>query len=64
MEKFYAITINSNSPGFAAVEEIPAKDRAEAYADFSETLHEFDHFILLDEETFHNLVLAIKKYNK
>jgi len=64
MKKYYAIIINSLSPGFAAVEEIPARTRKEAYDDFEEEQHNYDHFILLDEEQFDNLQLAMKKYTK
>ena len=60
MKLFYAVTINSLSPGFCVIEEIPGHTRAEAYHDFE--CHNNDHFILLDEEQFSSLQIAMKKY--
>jgi DNA-binding transcriptional regulator of glucitol operon len=64
VKKFYAIVINSLSPGFAVIEEIPAKTRSEAHDDFEGSMHNNDHYVILDEEQFSNLQLAMKKYEK
>jgi hypothetical protein len=64
MEKFYAININSLSPGFVGVEEIPAKTRREAFDDHQSTTGNCDHFLIMDAEQFENLQHAMKKFIK
>lgn len=64
MKKFYSIITNHLSPGFVAITEIPAINAREAFQEMEDDMRPDDNNILLDEEQFDNLQLAMKKYSK